>query len=186
MYIAICLCLFHRGDFDVAICDIVPTPNLVFALFSKPVVFYCHFPDKLLAKTLRVSPTPGHDGVIRQIYRWILDFLEELSMSYAQVKDPPSPIFCPLPDFFSMSPPFLSALRFPFPTGYPREQSVHSFDGQTGLSVPQNQRKSNLSIGFPRQQHRSGEQPWARHQSRRPCHFVTQPIRTEEADRNNY
>ncbi|KAG7693100.1 hypothetical protein KL951_004639 [Ogataea haglerorum] len=46
-------------------------------LFKGPqtkVIFYCHFPDKLLA---------SHSGLIRKIYRLVFDAIEEFSMRFA-------------------------------------------------------------------------------------------------------
>ncbi|KAJ8903938.1 hypothetical protein NDN08_000469 [Rhodosorus marinus] len=88
MYIAIYLCFLCPYSFDVAVCDIVSLPNVIFWLFRKPVVFYCHFPDKLLVRTLqadaqghgRTSPSP-----VLQLYRFAVDFLEEYSMRFASV-----------------------------------------------------------------------------------------------------
>ncbi|KAG7906067.1 hypothetical protein KL906_004846 [Ogataea polymorpha] len=46
-------------------------------LFRGPqtkIIFYCHFPDKLLA---------SHSGLIRKIYRLVFDAIEEFSMRFA-------------------------------------------------------------------------------------------------------
>jgi len=88
LYIAIYLCILCPHSFDVAVCDIVSLPNVIFWLFRKLVVFYCHFPDKLLARTLQVD-AHGHGRTplapVRQLYRLAVDFLEEYSMRYASV-----------------------------------------------------------------------------------------------------
>mmetsp|Transcript_25582 Transcript_25582/g.101011 ORF Transcript_25582/g.101011 Transcript_25582/m.101011 type:complete len:202 (+) Transcript_25582:374-979(+) len=87
MYIAIYLCFFCRTSFDVAVCDIVSLPNVIFWLFRKPVVFYCHFPDKLLARTLQVDAR-GHAKTsppVQKLYRFGVDLLEEYSMRFASV-----------------------------------------------------------------------------------------------------
>jgi alpha-1,3/alpha-1,6-mannosyltransferase len=44
-------------------------------LISKPVFFYCHFPDKLLAQ--------GRDSWLKRLYRGPFDVLEEYSMEWA-------------------------------------------------------------------------------------------------------
>jgi alpha-1,3/alpha-1,6-mannosyltransferase len=44
-------------------------------LASKPLFFYCHFPDKLLAR--------GRESVFKRAYRLPFDVLEEFSMEFA-------------------------------------------------------------------------------------------------------
>mmetsp|Transcript_773 Transcript_773/g.2502 ORF Transcript_773/g.2502 Transcript_773/m.2502 type:complete len:426 (+) Transcript_773:109-1386(+) len=87
MYIAMYLCTVLRNSFDVAICDIVSSPNAVFRLLGKPVVFYCHFPDKLLARSLNTSTenTEGAEPLPRRLYRSTIDCFEEFCMKQAEV-----------------------------------------------------------------------------------------------------
>ena len=77
-FVALYVCLFCK--FDVAIVDIVSLPILVFALFRKPVLFYCHYPDKLLAHTLNpgVKASP-----LKRFYRNVVDFAEQFALRYA-------------------------------------------------------------------------------------------------------
>lgn len=49
-------------------------PFIRFLFPSSPILFYCHYPDKLLSK-------PG--GILKQIYRMPMDYLEEWSLSHA-------------------------------------------------------------------------------------------------------
>uniref|UniRef100_A0A7S1PIT9 Alpha-1,3/1,6-mannosyltransferase ALG2 n=1 Tax=Percolomonas cosmopolitus TaxID=63605 RepID=A0A7S1PIT9_9EUKA len=73
--------------YDVYIVDQVPiaVPLLKYLAPLKPngerplILFYCHFPDKLLALN-RDSRNP-----FRRIYRWIFDYIEEWSMRQADV-----------------------------------------------------------------------------------------------------
>lgn len=75
---ALYVCVFHK--FDVAVVDIVSLPILVFALFRKPVLFYCHYPDKLLATTL----CPGsNQSPLKRAYRIAVDGLEALSLGFS-------------------------------------------------------------------------------------------------------
>lgn len=73
-FLALYVCLFHT--FDVAIVDIVAFPLLIFALFRKPVLFYCHFPDALLA-----PPSSGFSS----LYRFVVDAVEAFSIRRASV-----------------------------------------------------------------------------------------------------
>eukprot|EP00171_Calliarthron_tuberculosum_P014536 IDg14536t1 len=69
--------LVHRPD--VAVVDIVTLPVVVLALCGVPTLFYCHFPDKLLASTLmRATPSP-----LRRAYRAAVDELEARALGAA-------------------------------------------------------------------------------------------------------
>lgn len=64
---------------DAAVVDLVSLPLMVFAAFRVPAVFYCHFPDKLLEKSLRRStPSP-----LRSAYRHFIDAEEAVSLRCA-------------------------------------------------------------------------------------------------------
>lgn len=55
---------------------------LLRVLLNAPVLFYCHFPDLLLnpARTLDSGVKPS---LLRKLYRWPLDWLEEYTTSQA-------------------------------------------------------------------------------------------------------
>lgn len=74
------VCCFRRPD--VAIVDIVSLPVLIFALFRVPVMFYCHYPDKLLVATLKPGLKPS---LGKRIYRAIVDSMEALSLRFASI-----------------------------------------------------------------------------------------------------
>ena len=74
------VCLFV--SFDVAFVDIVSLPLIVFAVFRKPVLFYCHYPDKLLATSLDPHSRPSR---LKTYYRRFVDSLEEFSLRFASV-----------------------------------------------------------------------------------------------------
>ncbi|GAB2228617.1 hypothetical protein Droror1_Dr00022737 [Drosera rotundifolia] len=63
IYVALCM-LFLWGSFDVILADQVS------------VVFYCHFPDLLLAK---------HTTTLRRIYRKPIDYIEERTTGMADL-----------------------------------------------------------------------------------------------------
>lgn len=67
--VALWVCVFDRPD--VAVVDIVTPPLAVFWLFGVPAMFYCHFPDKLLARTL-----VRDSGFLRNMYRVAIDAAE--------------------------------------------------------------------------------------------------------------
>lgn len=76
--LALYACLFFR--FDVAVVDIVSLPLLVFSLFRYKSLFYCHYPDKLLAQSLAPrSP----QSLLKRIYRTFVDALEAFSLRHA-------------------------------------------------------------------------------------------------------
>jgi len=93
-------------DADVFVLDVLPTPipYLIFGTGGgvKSVIFYCHFPDKLLTRNT-VNGIPTHNGFstnttpttqtftftfkpcLQFIYRTFLDRLEEWSMSFSDI-----------------------------------------------------------------------------------------------------
>lgn len=55
--VAIYVCLFRKPH--VAVVDLVSAPLFIFWIFNVPTMFYCHFPDKLLAASLKSQePSP--------------------------------------------------------------------------------------------------------------------------------
>lgn len=56
---------------DVVFCDGVSAMVPLLRLRGLPVLFYCHFPDKLLCTDRR--------ALLKRLYRWPLDLLEELT-----------------------------------------------------------------------------------------------------------
>ncbi|XP_047330633.1 alpha-1,3/1,6-mannosyltransferase ALG2 [Impatiens glandulifera] len=76
LYVAFCL-LFMWPTFDVVLADQV---SIVIPLLklkkSSKVVFYCHFPDLLLAQ---------HTTLLRRIYRKPIDFMEEITTGMADL-----------------------------------------------------------------------------------------------------
>ena len=79
-YIRMFLCalylLFLGGKYDCVILDQVPFPILILRPFMRTkVLFYCHFPDKLLCTQRR--------NCLKRIYRFFIDFIEELTMGMA-------------------------------------------------------------------------------------------------------
>ncbi|KAK6132476.1 hypothetical protein DH2020_033776 [Rehmannia glutinosa] len=76
IFVALCV-LFLYPSFDVVIADQV---SVVISLMKmkklSKVVFYCHFPDMLLAQ---------HTTILRRIYRKPIDFLEEITTGMADL-----------------------------------------------------------------------------------------------------
>jgi len=76
-------------DADILVMDVLPTsiPFLA-SLTMAGVLFYCHFPDKLLTRdTVNGEPTDAgaQRSMLRNLYRSLLDSLEESTMSYSDV-----------------------------------------------------------------------------------------------------
>lgn len=131
------VCLFRRAD--VAIVDIVSLPVLVFALFRIPVLFYCHYPDKLLAESLssaeRASP-------LKLFYRLSVDAMEALSLRFA------SAVVCNSRFTASAYAQTYPSLKAPYVV-YPCVKLPDSVDRaprDTLLSLNRYERKKNVSL----------------------------------------
>ncbi|XP_028673240.2 alpha-1,3/1,6-mannosyltransferase ALG2 isoform X1 [Erpetoichthys calabaricus] len=76
IYVTWYLIFLSGVEFEVVFCDQVSAciPVLRFARRRKKVLFYCHFPDQLLAE---------RKTAIKQLYRAPLDYLEELTTGMA-------------------------------------------------------------------------------------------------------
>lgn len=83
-------------DADVFVLDVLPTPIpfLICGIRSvKSVIYYCHFPDKLLTRnsvngdivTRPNAPKNRFQDFVRSVYRTVMDRLEEWTMSYADL-----------------------------------------------------------------------------------------------------
>lgn len=76
MFVALCL-LFMWPSFDVILADQVSVVIPILKLKkSAKVVFYCHFPDLLLAQ---------HSTILRRLYRKPIDFIEEITTGMADL-----------------------------------------------------------------------------------------------------
>ncbi|KAK4420428.1 Alpha-1,3/1,6-mannosyltransferase ALG2 [Sesamum alatum] len=76
IFVALCV-LFMYPSFDIILADQVSVVIPLMKLKkSSKVVFYCHFPDLLLAQ---------HTTILRRIYRKPIDFLEEMTTGMADL-----------------------------------------------------------------------------------------------------
>lgn len=75
--VALYVALFHRPH--VAVVDIVTLPAAVLALCRVRTLFYCHYPDKLLANSL----ARGKPSLVRRAYRAAVDWLEAQALAAA-------------------------------------------------------------------------------------------------------
>ncbi|PHU16250.1 Alpha-1,3/1,6-mannosyltransferase ALG2 [Capsicum chinense] len=76
MFVSLCL-LFMWPSFDIILADQVSVVIPLLKLKkSAKVVFYCHFPDLLLAQ---------HTTILRRIYRKPIDFIEEITTGMADL-----------------------------------------------------------------------------------------------------
>lgn len=78
--VALHVCLFHRPH--VAIVDLVSAPLFIFAAFRIPTLFYCHFPDRLLAASLLLRRNE-QQPLAKRLYRWCVDAQETLALRLA-------------------------------------------------------------------------------------------------------
>ena len=79
-YIRMLLCAlwvitFMGNEYDYFILDQVSFPIPILKVRNMKVLFYCHYPDKLLS-TKRGS-------IIMRVYRWFLDLMEEYTTGMA-------------------------------------------------------------------------------------------------------
>lgn len=77
LYLTIKLIItFKIFKYDILILDQLSycIPLLHLFCWNTKILFYCHFPDKLLA---------SHTSLIRLVYRFLFDSIEEISTSYA-------------------------------------------------------------------------------------------------------
>lgn len=89
LYLTWQVCRYHRSA-DICVVDVLPTslPLLWSLLPSVATFFYCHFPDKLLLQSSSSSISSGSSSgssLPKQLYRFFLDTLEEMTMSVADL-----------------------------------------------------------------------------------------------------
>ena len=76
-YLAVMGLISSTQRSDVIVLDGVSAPIPLFYLAGIPVVFYCHFPDKLLCT--------DRSGRLKQLYRGVIDTIEEMTTGCATV-----------------------------------------------------------------------------------------------------
>eukprot|EP00122_Pirum_gemmata_P003334 Pgem_evm1s3013 len=74
--IYLCCVLLFCEDFDFFFCDQISVSNPLLRLTSSALIFYCHFPDQLLTQ---------RKSVLKKLYRYPLDWLEEKTTSVADI-----------------------------------------------------------------------------------------------------
>jgi Glycosyltransferase len=77
MILAALYVILYGGKYDVVIVDQVSACVPLLRLFNRRVIFYCHFPDKLLCVDRR-SP-------LKRLYRFFLDLFEEITTGFANL-----------------------------------------------------------------------------------------------------
>jgi alpha-1,3/alpha-1,6-mannosyltransferase len=85
MYLALCIVLHKEtSSADVVVVDVLPTPLPVLATFTaSSLLYYCHFPDKLLKRNNAPSLKPSllsPKVFLTSIYRWVMNSLEAWGM----------------------------------------------------------------------------------------------------------
>lgn len=76
IYAAIYLVFFSHISFDIVFCDQISACVPILKCSRAKVLFYCHFPDMLLAK---------RDSALKRIYRAPIDFVEEWTTGRADI-----------------------------------------------------------------------------------------------------
>lgn len=79
LYLTWQVCRRHP-DADVCVVDVLPTSLPLLWFTSAATLFYCHFPDKLLLRSSSSQAT-----ALKRLYRFILDSLEEFTMTAADL-----------------------------------------------------------------------------------------------------
>ncbi|GMF09513.1 unnamed protein product [Phytophthora lilii] len=77
LYVTLCVAVFYVNDLDVFVVDQVSISIPFLRALGKPVLFYGHFPDKLLC--IR------SDSPWKRMYRVPLDFLEEITTAASDI-----------------------------------------------------------------------------------------------------
>ncbi|CAG8672216.1 5663_t:CDS:2, partial [Paraglomus occultum] len=70
MYLTLSLIFYEKEIYDVIFVDQLSACVPLLKLTGAKVVFYCHFPDKLLTK---------RESILKMMYRWPIDKLEEIT-----------------------------------------------------------------------------------------------------------
>ena len=76
-YLAVMGLIASTRRSDVIVLDGVSAPIPLFYLARIPVVFYCHYPDKLLCT--------DRSGRLKQLYRGVIDTIEEMTTGCATI-----------------------------------------------------------------------------------------------------
>lgn len=66
--------MYDSNHYDVVVADQVSVVVPLLRVFGFKVIFYCHYPDKLLS---------GKRGFFKKIYRFFIDLVEEVSLLFA-------------------------------------------------------------------------------------------------------
>ncbi|EGF83375.1 hypothetical protein BATDEDRAFT_8038 [Batrachochytrium dendrobatidis JAM81] len=74
LYLAMALITIHRNDYDILFVDQLSFSIPILKLTGAKILFYCHFPDKLLTQ---------RDSLIKRVYRIPFDIMEELTTKMA-------------------------------------------------------------------------------------------------------
>ncbi|XP_053393905.1 alpha-1,3/1,6-mannosyltransferase ALG2-like [Mercenaria mercenaria] len=148
VYAAVYLVFFSDIAFDIVFCDQISACVPILKCSKGKVLFYCHFPDMLLAK---------RDTLLKRIYRAPIDLLEEWTTGMAHVilvnskftasvfqntfmslgKCKPSVLY-PIPDFTA----------FNKPVDEPVDDLLPSNKKLVFLSINRYERKKNLSLAI--------------------------------------
>ena len=75
MLCAIWLLIYKANEYDYIILDQVSFPIPIIRLFNTKILFYCHFPDKLLSTK--------RDSSLMKFYRYFMDYIEEFTTGMA-------------------------------------------------------------------------------------------------------
>jgi alpha-1,3/alpha-1,6-mannosyltransferase len=89
LYLAIRLawnCYWQKESYDVLVLDVLPSPLWILRYCTKlSLLFYCHFPDKLLVRKNPLDPFTTTTPANKSWYRKLMDSLEEACMPLADV-----------------------------------------------------------------------------------------------------
>ncbi|CAI5726511.1 unnamed protein product [Hyaloperonospora brassicae] len=77
LFVTLCVAVYDRHDLDVFVVDQVSIAVPFLRAMGKPVLFYGHFPDKLLC--IRSN------SIWKRLYRLPLDFLEEITTASSDI-----------------------------------------------------------------------------------------------------
>lgn len=87
LYLAHCVAVETSSSSpDLIVLDVLPTPLLILRWFTpSPLLFYCHFPDRLLIRNKRWKKAWSSIAIsfIQYLYRFLFNWIEEKTMGLA-------------------------------------------------------------------------------------------------------
>eukprot|EP00871_Galdieria_phlegrea_P001016 jgi/Galph1/1915/GphlegSOOS_G596.1 len=134
-----CWMLFYESP-HVVVVDAVSSPLILLKLFGIPSLFYCHFPDQLLA-------IRENRSLFYSFYRYLMDWIEEHTLLFADTIVVNSQFTATIfqETFPAIAKKHQLSVLYPY-IAIPSEESVQSDDKITILSINRFERKKHVEL----------------------------------------